>query len=260
MASAPKGEMPFLDHLEELRYRLFWIIGALVVSMMVAFALVWRFDDIIGLLAAPITPFLPSGKLIFTHPAEPIGIVMKVSFGLGLVAASPIIVYHIWAFLSPALHTHEKRIVIPVLIGATGLFATGVFLCVHFVLPATFGVLFSFQSGSLEQMISAKDYFSFTVMMCLAFGGCFQLPIVVLALTWLGLVNPTILSKFRRHAMVGSFIVAALITPGDLLVMTLMLGVPLYGLYEVSIVLSWFVHRAREKRRKADASIGGAVA
>jgi sec-independent protein translocase protein TatC len=260
MASAPKGEMPFLDHLEELRYRLFWIIGALVVCMVIAFALVWRFDDIIAVLAAPITPFLPDGKLIFTHPAEPIGIVMKVSFGLALVAASPIIVYHVWAFLSPALHAHEKRVVIPVLIGATGLFAAGVFLCVQFVLPATFDVLFSFQSGSLEQMISAKDYFSFTVMMCLAFGGCFQLPIVVLALTALGVVNPTILARYRRHAVVGSFIVAALITPGDLLLMTLMLGGPLYGLYEVSIVLSWFVHRAREKRRKAEATIGGAAA
>jgi sec-independent protein translocase protein TatC len=95
----------------------------------------------------------------------------------------------------------------------------------------------------------------------LAFGGTFQLPIVVLALTALGLVTPTILAKYRRHAIVGSLLAAALITPGDLLIMTLMLGVPLYGLYEVSIVLSFFVHRAREKRLRADTgSIGGASA
>ena len=253
----PTGEMPFLDHLEELRFRLFWGLGSLVLCMMIAFAIVWRYD-VIGVLAAPIIPFLPSGKLVFTHPADPIGIVLKVSFGLGLVAASPILVYHAWAFLSPALHKHEKRIVIPVLVGATGLFATGVFLCVQFVLPAMFGVLLSFQSASLEQMITAADYFSFAVTLCLAFGGTFQLPIVVLALTALGLVTPKILAKYRRHAIVGSLLAAALITPGDLLIMTLMLGVPLYGLYEVSIVLSWFVHRAREKRLRADSgSIGG---
>jgi sec-independent protein translocase protein TatC len=134
------------------------------------------------------------------------------------------------------------------------LFAAGVFICVRFVLPAMFEVLLSLQSDWLEQMITAKDYFGFVVTLCLAFGGTFQLPIVILALTALGLVTPRTLGKFRRHAMVGSLLVAAIITPGDLLIMTVMLGVPLYGLYEVSIVLSWFVHRAREKRERAAAA------
>lgn len=259
MPPLPSGEMPFLDHLEELRYRLFWCIGTLVVCMVVAFAVVWRFD-VIGILAVPIEPYLPNGKLVFTHPADPIGIVVKVAFGIGLVASSPVIVYQLWAFLSPALHQHEKRIVIPVLVGATGLFAAGVFLCVRFVLPAMFEVLLSFQSASLEQMITAADYFSFAVTLCLAFGGTFQLPIVILALTALGLVTPTILAKFRRHAMVGSLIVAAVITPGDMILMTLMLGLPLYGLYEISIVLSWFVHRSRTRRERADAGRVGQAA
>lgn len=254
----PQGEMPFLDHLEELRMRLFWALGTLVVCMLVAFAIVWNLD-VIGVLAAPIEPFLNGGKLVYTHPADAVSIVLKVAFGLGLVAASPVIVYQVWAFLSPALHQHEKRIIIPVLVGAVFLFAVGVYLCIEFVLPAMFGVLLSFQSASLQQMITASDYFSFTVTMCLAFGGTFQLPIVILALTALGLVTPTSLGRYRRHAAVGSFIVASVITPGDLLLMTLMLGVPLYGLYEVSIVLSWFVHRARLKRAAAG-SIGKAAA
>lgn len=256
---APAGEMPFLDHLEELRMRLFWSLGALMVCMFVAFALVWRFD-VIGVLAAPITPYLPSGKLVFTHPADPIGIVLKVAFGLGLIAASPVIAYHIWGFLSPALHRHEKKLVIPVLLGAVLLFGAGVTLCVRFVLPAMFGVLLSFQSASLEQMITAAEYFSFAVTLCLAFGGSFQLPIVIVALTALGLVTPQVLGRYRRHAVVASLLAAALITPGDLLIMTLMLGVPLYGLYEVSIVLSWFVHRRRMRRqRREEASIGKAA-
>ena len=253
------GEMPFLDHLEELRMRLFWGLGALIVCTLTAFAIVWRFD-VIGFLAAPIQPFLANGKLIFTHPMDPMGIVIKVSFGLGLVAASPVIAYHVWSFLAPALHPHEKRLVVPVLAGATLLFVAGVFLCVRFVFPAMFGVLLSFQSASLEQMISAADYFSFAVTLCLAFGASFQLPIVVLALTALGLVTPTTLGKYRRHAVVGSFLAGAMITPGDLLLVTFMLGVPLYALYEASIVLSWFVHRRRLRRLTAeDGSIGQAA-
>ncbi|MBX3173042.1 MAG: twin-arginine translocase subunit TatC [Gemmatimonadaceae bacterium] len=260
MSKKTPAEMPFLDHLEELRVRLFWALGALVLCMLTAFAIVWQYD-VIGLLAQPILPFLPSGKLVYTHPMDPMAIVLKVSFGLGLVAASPVIVYHVWAFLSPALHPHEKKVVVPVLMGSTLLFVAGVYLCVQFVLPAMFGVLLSFQSNTLEQMISAADYFGFAVTLCLAFGGSFQLPIVILALSALGLVNPRLLAKFRRHALVGSFLLGAIITPGDLIIVTLMLGVPLYGLYEVSIVLSWFVERSRKKReRLAQNSIGGETA
>lgn len=257
---SPAGEMPFLDHLEELRMRLFWSFGALAVATMAAFALVWNYP-VVDIVATPIKPYLPDGKLIFTHPADPIAIVLKVAFGLGLAGAAPVIVYQLWAFLSPALHAHEKRVVLPVIGGAFALFLTGAFLAVRFAMPAMFDVLYSFQSASLTPMISAREYVGFAVTMCLAFGGAFQLPIVILALTLLGLVTPGSLAKFRKHAAVLSFIVASVITPGDLIIMTLWLGVPLYGLYEVSIVLSWFVHRARLRRAKAqDPSIDRARA
>jgi sec-independent protein translocase protein TatC len=257
---SPAGEMPFLDHLEELRQRLFWALGAVVVCTMLAFAVVWNYP-VVDIIATPIKPFLPDGKLIFTHPADPIAIVLKVAFGLGFAAASPVVVYQVWAFLSPALHPHEKRVVLPVLGGAFLLFLTGAYLAVRFAMPAMFDVLYSFQSASLTPMISAREYVGFAVTMCLAFGGTFQLPIVILALTALGLVTPTSLAKFRKHAAVGSFVVASVITPGDLIIMTLWLGVPLYGLYEVSIVLSWFVHRAKLRRaRAASGTIGKASA
>ena len=263
MTNGPTGEMPFLDHLEELRYRLLWSLGALVVSMMVAFAVVLRPEfDVIGLLAGPVLPFLPSGKLIFTHPADPISISLKVAFGGGLVFALPVIGYHIWAFLSPALHPHEKRLMIPVLLAATVLFGSGVYIGWRWVLPVMLDVLFSIQSASLQQMITAADYFSFMVTTCLAFGAVFQLPIVVLALTALGFITPRGMSKYRRHAMAGSVIASAIITPGDLVVMTALMAVPMYMLYEVSIIVSWFTFRAREKRLRARAAegIGGAAA
>lgn len=253
------GEMPFLDHLEELRTRLFWSVGALLVCTFVAFALVWNYP-VIDIIAAPIKPFLPDGKLVYTHPADPIAIVLKVAFGLGLATASPMLVYQAWAFLSPALHAHEKRVVIPVIAGAFLLFLTGAFLAVKFAMPAMFDVLFSFQSGSMTQMITAREYVGFALVICLSFGGAFQLPIVIVTLTMLGLATPQSLARYRKHAAVGSFILASVITPGDLIIMTLWLGVPLYGLYEFSIVLSWFVYRAKLRRARAAESIGKAAA
>ncbi len=256
------GEMPFLDHLEELRHRLLWSLGALVIATIAWFAFVSRFD-VIAFLAEPIAPYLTDGKLVYTHPAEAFTIVLKASFVLGVVTAAPVIAYHVWMFLAPALHPHEKRVVIPVLVGATGLFATGVYLAIGFVLPAMFGFLLTFQSASLQQMITAGHYFSFAVSLALACGAVFQLPILILALTMLGLVTPQTLARYRRHAMVGSLVVAAIITPGDVLIVTAMLGVPLYGLYEVSIVLSWFVHRRQLRRaraRETTETIGGGVA
>jgi sec-independent protein translocase protein TatC len=261
MTDGPSGEMPFLDHLEELRKRLFWALGSLFVAMMIAFAVILRPQfDIIGYFASPILPMLPSGKLIFTNPVDPFTIRLKIAFGFGLVLAAPVIFYQVWAFLSPALHKHEKRLVVPVIGFATLLFATGVWAGWRYALPVMLGVLFSFQAASMQAMISATEYFSFMVTLCLAFGGVMQLPVVIMAMTALGLVTPKALMKFRRHAMAGSVVASAIITPGDVLTVTVVMALPLYALYELSIIVSWFTHRARERRlRRAEAasSIGG---
>jgi sec-independent protein translocase protein TatC len=240
-------EMPFLDHLEELRWRIIWIMGAVVVAFMVGFTVVSNYD-IIGILEFPAKEFLHGQKLIYTHPADPFTILMNVSFGVSFVLASPVIFYQVWAFLSPALHTHEKRIVIPVLIGAVGLFIIGCTLSVLWVLPITLELLGSISPGSLQPMISGVDYISFAVMLTLAFGVVFELPILIVILTAIGLVTPKFLSTYRRHAFVVLLILCAIITPGDMVISTLMLFVPLYGLYELSIVLSWFVYRAKQRK------------
>jgi len=243
--------MPFLDHLEELRWRLIWSGAALLIAFAVAFTLVSNFD-IIGILAYPAKEFLHGGKLIYTHPADPFTILMNVSFGVGIVLASPVIGYQVWSFLSPALHPHEKRVIIPVLIGALGLFVIGCTLSVLWVLPITLQLLGGISSASLQQMISASEYFGFAVALTLAFGAVFELPILILALTAIGLVTPRLLAKYRRHSFVGMLILSAIITPGDLIISTLMLFVPLYGLYELSIVLSWFVFRAKQRKARRE--------
>ena len=250
---ASGAEMPFLDHLEELRWRILWSMMALIGGMIVAFVLVTKVD-VIGFLQAPILPHLHGRKLMYTHPAEPFSIVMKVSFGVGLVLALPVIIYQVWAFLSPALYRHEKKVVMPVIGGAVLLFATGVVIAYRAILPLTLGFLLTFETRALEPMITAGQYFGFAITMSLAFGAVFELPIVILALTALGLVTPRMLRKFRRYAFILSMVAGALITPGgDLLSLALLTG-PIYLLYEASILLAYVVHRRRENRIAADAA------
>src|SRR4029078_4467229 len=136
MSAAPDHEMPFLDHLEELRRRLFWVAGAVVIGIVVAFALLSK-PDIIRLLERPILPRLHGQKLIYTHPGTSFHILLNASLVLGLILASPVIVGQIWGFLAPALYAHEKRVVIPVLTAMVALFLAGVSLSYFVVLPLT---------------------------------------------------------------------------------------------------------------------------
>ncbi|GJG88402.1 Sec-independent protein translocase protein TatC [Gemmatimonadetes bacterium T265] len=255
-APAPRrttaGEMPFLEHLEELRWRLVWSLGALGAGFLVAFAVVSKVD-IIRMLERPVLPYLHGHKLVYTHPGDPFTIVLNAALVLGVLIASPIIAYQVWAFISPALHRHEKRVVVPVMVGAAALFAAGVSLAFFAVLPFTLGFLLNFQTASLDPMLTASEYFGFAINLALAFGVVFELPILILALTALGLVTPATLKKFRRHALVLCVIGAAFVTPGADPTSLFALSVPLYLLYEVSILLSIVVFRRRERRAAAAA-------
>ncbi|MGH7623829.1 MAG: twin-arginine translocase subunit TatC [Gemmatimonadaceae bacterium] len=247
MAETDRNEMPFLDHLEELRWRIIWSLAALVVAVAVAFLLLMKMD-VIGLLERPIAPFLNGRKLVYTHPGDPFSIVLNASVILGIVIALPVMLYQLWAFVSPALYRNEKKVVIPLFFFATVLFLSGVSLAYFVVLPLAVQWLLSFQTQALEPMITANDYFSFATSMALAFGLCFELPIVILALAALGLVTPQLLNKYRRHAIVVCVIVGAFLTPGDLVWTTIAMSVPLYLLYEMSVGLTYLVVRRRERR------------
>src|SRR5688572_23586488 len=134
MAKKPPSDMPFLDHLEELRWRIIWSLGALIIGLMIGFFLVMKFD-FIYLLQQPITPYLKGSKLVVTHPGDTFSISMNVAILVGAIIASPVIIYQIWAFLSPALYRHEKRVVIPVIVGAVFLFMAGAGLAWFWVIP-----------------------------------------------------------------------------------------------------------------------------
>jgi sec-independent protein translocase protein TatC len=253
MARQQPDQMPFLDHLEELRFRLFWIIGALLIGVMVSFWLVLKFNLIL-LLERPILPYLGGQRLVVTNPGDGFGVLISTSLIFGVILALPVVLYHLWAFLSPGLYSHEKKLVIPVLIGATLLFMAGVSLSFFVVLPLTLSFLMGVTADAFQPMITAAGYFNFAITMSLAFGAVFELPILIVALTALGIVTPAMLIKFRRFAFVGCLLTSAFITPGSDILSLCAMAVPLYLLYELSVVLSAFVHRRQLRRRAADAA------
>jgi sec-independent protein translocase protein TatC len=243
-AAPTAGEMPFLDHLEELRWRMIWSLLAVVVCAVAGFFLVTRMD-VLGLLVAPIKPFLHGSKLKYLSPTEPFFITLKLAISVGLVLASPIVIYQIWAFLSPALLPSEKRYIVPALYLGLVLFALGVAMSYKVVLPMTLSFTMGFQTESLEQNIVIGEYLGFVTRLLLAFGGVFELPVVILILSAMGLVTPEFLASKRRHAIVIITVLASVLTPGDVITLTLMMMVPLILLYEFSIILSKMVTRRR---------------
>jgi sec-independent protein translocase protein TatC len=238
------SEMPFLDHLEELRWRLIWSLGTFAVAAMGSFLLVMRFD-VLGILTQPVEPFLNGEKLAYFSPTDPFFITLKLAVLVGLILASPIIVYHVWAFLSPALMPSEKRLIVPSLYMGIVLFSAGVAMSYFLVLPVTLKFTMGFQTESLQQNLEIGKYLGVVIRLLLAFGLVFELPVVILILSVLGLVTPEFLSEKRRYAIAGIAILSSVLTPGDVVTVTVMMMLPLMALYELSIVLSRMVARRR---------------
>ncbi len=258
MAKQRSDEMPFLDHLEELRWRIIWCLAALFAGLIIGFVIVLHVD-VISILMRPLAPHLGGRNLVFTHPGDPFSIHLKVAFALAVVIALPVILYQVWAFVSPALYRHERKLVIPVFVGAVALFVAGVSLAYFVILPVALHFLLSFGAGALEPMITASAYFGFAITMSLALGVVFEMPIVILALTALGLVTPAMLRNYRRHAIVICVVLAAFITPPEVASLTLM-SVPLILLYELSIALASLVHRRRQRALAGTGEAGEVIA
>jgi sec-independent protein translocase protein TatC len=239
------AEMPFLDHLEELRWRIIRCLIAVVIGAVVGFVLVDHYN-VLGLLIAPIEPFLYGSKLKYLSPTDPFFITIQLAILVGLVLASPIIIYQIWAFFAPALLPSEKRAIVPALYLGVVLFGAGVAMAYFAALPVTLKFTMGFQTAALEQNIVISEYLSFVTRLLLAFGVVFELPVVILVLSVIGVVTPEFLASKRRHAIAAITVLASVITPGDVITLTVMMMVPLIALYELSIWLSRLVTRRRE--------------
>ncbi len=246
--------MGFLDHLEELRIRIFKAIAAIMVGVIAGWFLVERFH-LVAVLKSPIAPYLPGGKLVVLSPTEPLMIVLKLAVILGCILASPVVIWQIWGFLSPALYLRERKVVVPALTVGVGLFLLGAVLAFVFVVPQVLQVLFSFQTDSLATMITFEKYFDFVVQLMVAMGISFELPLVIMILASFGLVTPAALSRFRRVAIILSLVAGAVLSPGTDVFSMLMLSIPLILLYEVGYVGSIVIWR----RKVRSVAAAGAV-
>lgn len=244
-----RGEMPFLDHLEELRWRILGSLIAVIVGTGIGFWLVVYYE-VIELLMWPIRVAYedPTLMLQYLSPADPFFVAIRLAIYIGVIFAFPVLVYNVWSFLSPALEKHEKRAILPALYLGLVLFAAGVALAYFAALPMTLAFFQGFMTESLEGQLEINKTLGFVVKMLFAFGVVFELPIVIVILSAMGLVTPQFLREKRRHAIVGITVLASFITPGDAITLTVMMMLPLILLYELGIFLSMLIYRGRRER------------
>ena len=253
--SHDRGEMPFLDHLEELRWRLLKGLIALVVGIGLGYALVTHVD-LISFLKRPIDPLLPPGqRLNFLSPMEPFIITLKLALAIGLVVALPVLLYQAWAFLRPALYQNERKVVLPVVFAGVLLFVAGAAAGFYVVLPIALPVLLGFATQSLQPMITASSYFNLALAIVLAFGAVFEIPLLMFALIYMRMVSAAFLRRHRRTFVIINAIASSLLTPGDLVVMTLITMLPVQLFYEFSIVMALIIERRRARAERDDEAV-----
>lgn len=246
---AADGEMTLIEHLKELRNRLIWVALTVVIAVLLSF-LFW--EDILAFLSAPGEDAKPGLKLVVFGPTESFFMAMKISLYAGVLAASPMLVYQIMAFVMPGLTSSEKKIVLPGLLGTAFFLLLGMAFAYYVILPASLDFLLNFGGDEVETIPQAKLYLDFTLRIIFWIGIAFELPMVIALLARLGLVSARKVLSFWRYAVVLIFVLAAVITPTpDPITQTFVAG-PLVLLYVVGIFLAWLV-QPRKKNEEAAA-------
>jgi len=227
-------EQPFVQHLMELRDRLLKSIVAMAV-VTVVLALYPGPAALYDILAAPLVAHLPKGAtLIATSVISPFMVPLKIMLMTAFLLALPVILYQAWAFVAPGLYMHEKKLVLPLVVSSTVLFFIGVAFCYFFVFGQVFAFIQSFAPKSITAAPDIEAYLSFVLTMFLAFGLAFEVPIVVIVLARMGIVSVQKLKDFRGYFVVLAFIIAAIVTPPDV-VSQLALAIPMVLLYELGL-------------------------
>jgi sec-independent protein translocase protein TatC len=227
-------EQPFVSHLIELRDRL--VKGSIAVGICFAALMLWPgAAGLYDLLAAPLVAHLPKGStLIATSVISPFLVPLKITLMAAFLIALPVVLYQVWAFVAPGLYTHEKKLVLPLVVSSSLLFFLGVAFCYFFVFGQVFKFIQSFAPKSITAAPDIEAYLSFVLTMFIAFGAAFEVPVVVVVLARMGLVSIDKLRAFRSYFIVLAFIIAAVLTPPDV-VSQLALAIPMVLLYEVGI-------------------------
>jgi sec-independent protein translocase protein TatC len=235
-------EAPFVSHLIELRDRLIRALIAVVVGC-IALA-IWPGPAVLyDWLAHPLVAHLPQGtKLIATNVISPILVPLKILLMGGFLLALPVVLYQVWAFVAPGLYSHEKKLVLPLVITSTVLFFIGVAFCYFIVIPGMSQFIQAFAPSAITAAPDIEQYFGFVLTLFLVFGVAFEVPVAVIVLARIGVVTIEQLKKFRGYFVVVAFVIAAVVTPPDV-ISQLALAVPMCILYELGIVAAKFFIR-----------------
>ena len=229
------SEAPFVSHLIELRDRM---IRALI-AVGVAFAVLALYPgpaSLYDLLAAPLVKHLPEGAtLIATNVISPVLVPLKITLAAAFMVALPIVLYQVWGFVAPGLYSHEKKMVMPLVISSTVLFVVGVAFCYFLVIPGMSQFIQAFAPASITAAPDIEQYFGFVLTLFLVFGIAFEVPIAVVVLVRIGVVSIEQLKNARGYFIVGAFVVAAVVTPPDV-ISQLALAIPMCLLYEAGII------------------------
>lgn len=246
-------KQPLLDHLVELRRRLLWSFAAVMAGMALAFIYV---EDIYGFLVRPLAMAMGdegTQRLIYTGLTEAFFTYLKVSFFAGLFLTFPVIAMQLWKFVAPGLYREEKKAFLPFLIATPLLFFAGGAMVYYVVMPFAWQFFLGFQSTGAETVLPIQlearvgEYLDLVMVLIFAFGLCFELPVLLTLLGRAGLVSAEGLARFRKYAIVATFVVAAMLTPPDI-ISQILLALPILALYEISIIL---VHMAQKKAGQA---------
>jgi sec-independent protein translocase protein TatC len=243
--SEPMKEESFVSHLVELRSRLMKAVGAILVISIGL--MIWPGSaKIYNFVAAPLMASLPKGgTMIATDVIGVFFIPLKVTLLVGFLLVLPYVLYQMWAFIAPGLYSHEKKLAMPIIVSSTALFFAGMAFAYYVVFPSLFPILFSYAPEGVSVATDIEKYWSFALTMFMAFGVTFETPVVLAVLTRAGIVTVQQLKEFRGYFIVGAFVIAAIVTPPDVL-SQLFLAVPLVILYEVGIWVSMLI-KPREK-------------
>lgn len=239
---AEEGGQPILSHLVELRTRLMWVFGVMILGTAISFIYV---DEIYSFLVQPLADSMDSNdtnRLIYTGLTEAFFTYMKVAFFAGIFLTFPVLLLQVWMFVAPGLYANEKNAFLPFLIATPVLFFAGGACVYYFVLPMAWPFFLSFQSTGADMALPIQlearvsEYLDLIMTLIFAFGLCFQLPVLLTLLGRAGVISADFLARNRKYAIIVAFVLAALLTPPDI-ISQVMLAVPLLGLYELSIVL-----------------------
>ncbi|MGH2807143.1 MAG: twin-arginine translocase subunit TatC [Actinomycetota bacterium] len=248
----PEGRMPVMDHLRELRRRIVISLAAFVVFSIAGFVF---FAPLIDFLLEPLCgvgadKLGPQGcSLVFTKATGAFMVQMKVAALVGLFVSSPVWLYHLWAFTVPALSTTERRYSKPFVASSVLLFSSGAVLA-YVTLPKALEFLLSFGAGRLTPLLQADTYLNLVMLVTLAFGAMFEVPLFLFFLGLVGVVTPQRLRRYRKHSIIAIAALSAVVTPSQDPITMLVMAVPVYGLYELNIWLLSIIDK-RKKRKGA---------